>query len=222
MAAELTEWQLRELTHTCCFVLLAGCLQCRAHRGWKAVLELRRSREDHGECSKSATLQLKCSHSHSAPPQHIHQVHRDIVVSLPPPFQSEPFINLGYTSRCAIQGLALPYPTEAPPLPSAAGGSSFIAFDINAMDDTSGPSPARSLHVLTLQGHPEFDEEIVKLIIDARTEMGTIDGDLREQGLERAARAHDGRRLGAAVLTMLGVEPRRTESGTQGDGGVGV
>lgn len=154
--------------------------------------------------------------------QHIHQVHRDVVVEPPPDFQRTSFTNLGYTSRCAVQGLALRYPTDAPPLPSSAGGSSFIAFDVSAQDDTSGPSPSRSLHVLTLQGHPEFDEEIVKLIIDARTEMGTIDGELREQGLERAAKPHDGLRLGAAVLVMLGVEPRRTETGTQMDGGVGV
>lgn len=149
--------------------------------------------------------------------QHIHQAHRDIVVDVPPDFQDTHFWELGFTSRCGIQGLALPYPSAAPPLPSSAEGSSFIAYGIDARDGDHEPSPSRALHVLTLQGHPEFDEEIVKLMIDASTE---IDGELREDWRKTASRAHDGLRLGAEVLTMLGVEMVRTEDETQDDGDV--
>ncbi|PWN41926.1 class I glutamine amidotransferase-like protein [Ceraceosorus guamensis] len=152
----------------------------------------------------------------------IHQVHRDIVASAPPDFQGQTFENLGSTSRCSVQGLALRYPTDAPPLPSAVSSSDYIAFDISSVEDSSGPAPSRSLHILTLQGHPEFDAEIVETLIDARTEMGLIQGDLRREGLERAKREHDGARIGRAVLAMLGVEAKRTEEGTVGDGGVGV
>ncbi|CEH12496.1 Predicted glutamine synthetase [Ceraceosorus bombacis] len=152
----------------------------------------------------------------------IHQVHRDIVVCPPPDFQGQTFVNLGSTSRCSLQGLALRYPTDAPPLPSAVSASEYIAFDISSVQDSSGPAPSRSLHILTLQGHPEFDAEIVETLIDARTEMGLIQGDLRSEGLQRAKRQHDGARIGRAVLAMLGVEAKRTEEGTVGDGGVGV
>lgn len=140
----------------------------------------------------------------------------------PPDFQSQTFENLGSTSRCVVQGLALRYPTDAPPLPSAVSSSDYIAFDVSSLEDSSGPAASRSLHILTLQGHPEFDEEIVTTLIHARTEMGLIEGDVREEGLERAVRQHDGIKLGRAVLAMLGVEAKKTEEGTVGDGGVGV
>jgi GMP synthase-like glutamine amidotransferase len=155
--------------------------------------------------------------------QHIHQVHRDIVPELPPAFNGTDFLNIGSTARCEVQGLALPYPTDAPPLPSTAGGSAYIAFDVTGeATDSSGPAPARSLQVLTVQGHPEFDEEIVTTLIDARSEMGAISGPDRDEGLRRAPLPHDGKRIGAVILSMLGVEPKRTDEGTQADGGVGV
>lgn len=144
----------------------------------------------------------------------LQQVHRDIVLDVPPDFQGEDFILLGSTPRCKVQGLALKYPTEAPPLPSSAGTSSYMAFDISDHISSSGPVPARSLHILTTQGHPEFTTSIVELIMGVRSEMGVIQGELLEEGKERAPKPHDGLKVGAVMLSMLGYEEAKDESGT--------
>ncbi len=82
-----------------------------------------------------------------------------------------------------------------------------MAFDIEDIDTaSSGPNPLRSLHVLTFQGHPEFDREIVENIIEVRTQMGIVTGELRERSLENAKKPHDGLKLGRAILAMLGVK----------------
>ena len=112
----------------------------------------------------------------------IQQVHKDHVVDLPPDFQGESFENLASTDISPIQSLILKYPTEAPPLASTAQTSAYMAFDIEDSETaSSGPHPLRSLHVLTFQGHPEFDREIVENIIEVRTEMGIVTGQLRER-----------------------------------------
>lgn len=137
----------------------------------------------------------------------IQEVHRDVVTELPPDC-----INLASTKICQNQGFVKKFITPAPPLPSVAGTSAYMAFDVSDFQtDSSGPSPVRSAHVLTLQGHPEFDEEIVKALIGSRSEMGVISGTLKEEGLERYTKPHDGIHLGAVFLIMLGLEPRRTE-----------
>ncbi|KAL9932887.1 hypothetical protein V8E36_008142 [Tilletia maclaganii] len=142
----------------------------------------------------------------------LQQFHRD-TIEMPPDFEGTEWINLAYTPKTRHQAIGLCYPTEAPPLPSSAGTSSFIAFDLDDMTASSGPSPARALHVLGLQGHPEFNAGIVKAIAAVRTEMGVISEADKEEALERADRPHDGRRIGALILTMLGVEPAKDESG---------
>ena len=97
----------------------------------------------------------------------IHQVHRDVVTALP-----EDCLNLASTERTAFQGLARRYPTGAPPIPSVAGSSAYMAFDISDFQaDSSGPLPVRSAQILSVQGHPEFDEDIVTMIVDARAEV---------------------------------------------------
>lgn len=137
----------------------------------------------------------------------IQQVHRDAVTSLPPDC-----IDLASTERTPYQALAQKYPTPAPPLPSVAGTSAYMAFDVSDFQtDSSGPSPVRSAHVLTLQGHPEFDQEIVHTLIQARSEMGVVTGELKEEALQRYNKPHDGLHLGIVFLMMLGLEPLRTE-----------
>lgn len=144
----------------------------------------------------------------------IQQVHKDHVPELPPDFGGESFENLASTSISPIQSLILRYPTEAPPLASTAQTSAYMAFDIEDSETaSSGPNPLRSLHVLTFQGHPEFDREIVENIIEVRTEMGIVTGELRERSLENAKKPHDGLKLGRAILAMLGVEEARTDTG---------
>lgn len=100
----------------------------------------------------------------------IHQVHRDIVSKLPPGC-----INLASTSRTKHQAIVKKYITPAPPLPSIAGTSAYMAFDVSDFQtDSSGPMPIRSAQVFTVQGHPEFDEDIVKTLVDARTEVCSL------------------------------------------------
>ncbi|KAK0547018.1 hypothetical protein OC845_004305 [Tilletia horrida] len=143
----------------------------------------------------------------------LQQFHRDCI-DLPEPFEGTEFINLAYTDKTKCHAIGLPYITDSPPLPSAAGTSSFVAFDLeDGSGYSSGPSAARKLHVLGLQGHPEFNAGIVKAIAAVRTEMGVISAEDEEEALERAERPHDGRRVGALILTMLGIEAARDESG---------
>ncbi|KAN0061781.1 hypothetical protein ACQY0O_005774 [Thecaphora frezii] len=144
---------------------------------------------------------------------HIQQVHRDHVTSLPT-FQGQQFTNLASSDISKIQGTAYRYPTEAPPLASSAGTSAYLAFDISDEGtSSSGPSPPRSLHILTFQGHPEFDTEIVSLILKIRTELGIFSQDVAEHFLVNAQKQHDGLRLGRVIWAMLGVEEARTDEG---------
>ncbi|UZJ55045.1 hypothetical protein CBS101457_004365 [Exobasidium rhododendri] len=137
----------------------------------------------------------------------IHQVHRDIVTEVP-----EQCINLATTSKTSFQGLAVRYPTDAPPIPSTAGTSSYMAFDVSDFhSDSSGPLPVRSAQILSVQGHPEFDEGIVSTVVNVRTETGILTGSVSEEALRRAKLPHDGVRLGMNFLAMLGVEPRKTD-----------
>ncbi len=145
----------------------------------------------------------------------LQQVHRDEVAELPPPFEREEFLNLGFTERSPVQILALKYPTEAPPIPSTAGTSAFIPFDVSdSTISSSGASPLRALHILTTQGHPEFDAGIVELIMGVRSEMGVVEGELLKEGQERAPKPHDGLKVGAYFLAMLGYEEAKDEGGT--------
>ncbi|KAE8256449.1 hypothetical protein A4X13_0g2621 [Tilletia indica] len=142
----------------------------------------------------------------------VQQFHRD-TIELPPPFQGAEFLNFAYTDKTKHHAIGMCYPTEAPPLPSSVGTSAFVAFDMDDAAYSSGPHPARKLHVLGLQGHPEFDAGIVKTIAAVRTEMGVITPADMEEALERADRPHDGRRLGVLLLAMLGIEAAKDESG---------
>ena len=137
------------------------------------------------------------------------------MASVPPDFQGEEFLNLASTDRTEVQALALKYPTEAPPLPSTAGGSAYLAFDVSDHTlSSSGPAPARSLHILSTQGHPEFNQDIVEKIMSVRSEMGVVQGELLEEGRKRAPRPHDGLRVGAVFLAMLGFQAAKDEGGT--------
>lgn len=100
----------------------------------------------------------------------VHQVHRDIVTTLP-----KDCVNLASTEKTKVQAFIRRYPTEAPPLPSTAETSAYMAFDVSDFQtDSSGPLPVRSAQILTLQGHPEFDQDIVETVVKARTESVRI------------------------------------------------
>ncbi|PWN29906.1 hypothetical protein BDZ90DRAFT_673 [Jaminaea rosea] len=144
----------------------------------------------------------------------IQQVHKDHVTALPEDLNGTPFLNLCSTSATPIQSLCLRYPTDSPPMPSVAQTSQFIAFDTFTPPTSSGPSPPRGCQILTLQGHPEFDREIVELLIKGKaTAMGAVPAGMVEEALQRAAREDDAMKIGRRIWAMLGVEEGREEGG---------
>jgi GMP synthase-like glutamine amidotransferase len=56
---------------------------------------------------------------------------------------------------------------------------------------------------ITVQGHPEFDSEIVTEILHARADSGIIPADEVQEALARVSDHHDGVAVGAACLRFL-------------------
>ncbi|KAG8729494.1 hypothetical protein FRC12_020940 [Ceratobasidium sp. 428] len=109
----------------------------------------------------------------------IHQMHRDHVpaTSIPPDFEI-----IGATPACANQGMVLRYP------------------------ESSSLDGLRGVHVLTVQGHPEFHESIVSKVIDSRALSGVMSPAVVADGRERAVRPHDGIEVvGRVMWGVLGV-----------------
>jgi hypothetical protein len=67
--------------------------------------------------------------------------------------------------------------------------------------EPDGPIP--EIHILTLQGHPEFTTGIVKEIIRARRESGAMDKATAEHGWARADERNDGDRIGRVIWDVL-------------------
>ena len=60
---------------------------------------------------------------------------------------------------------------------------------------------------ITVQGHPEFTDDIIRDIVDVREERGIMDTETASDARERAKRAHDGTGIiGRAMWRILGVE----------------
>lgn len=56
---------------------------------------------------------------------------------------------------------------------------------------------------VTIQGHPEFTEDIVTEILQTRAELGVFDQAQAQEALGRAGNEHDGVVIGAAFLRFL-------------------
>jgi GMP synthase-like glutamine amidotransferase len=111
--------------------------------------------------------------------QDIQQMHRDHVPLVPPPLHL-----LGSTTITENQGMVL-FSDHNAPLPAP---------------DASIPP----IHILTLQGHPEFTAEIVKEIIKVRSESGAMDKETAENARLRADWHNDGAGLiGLAIWRVL-------------------
>lgn len=111
--------------------------------------------------------------------QDIQQMHRDHVPAVPLPLHL-----LGSTTITENQGMVLfsdpnsPFPTPGAPIPP--------------------------IHILTLQGHPEFTAEIVKEIIKVRSESGAMDKETAENAWLRADWNNDGvGAIGLAIWRVL-------------------
>ncbi|KAK6362854.1 hypothetical protein TWF730_000307 [Orbilia blumenaviensis] len=59
--------------------------------------------------------------------------------------------------------------------------------------------------VFTVQGHPEFDEEIIKELLNLRIKSGVISEDVGNDGIGRGGLPHDGGVVTVAFLKFLGV-----------------
>ncbi|CBF89987.1 hypothetical protein AN0200.2 [Aspergillus nidulans FGSC A4] len=56
---------------------------------------------------------------------------------------------------------------------------------------------------ITVQGHPEFKEDIVSEVVNLRAAAGVFDKGQAEDALERAGKPHDGIAIGVAFLKFL-------------------
>jgi len=57
--------------------------------------------------------------------------------------------------------------------------------------------------VVTVQGHPEFTEEIVREILEMRHEAGILTDEIYESGMDRVANEHDGVAIAKAFLGFM-------------------
>jgi len=57
--------------------------------------------------------------------------------------------------------------------------------------------------LITVQGHPEFNEEIVTEILDARHATGILDDETYKEALGRTSNPHDGLAVSKAFLRFL-------------------
>jgi hypothetical protein len=73
--------------------------------------------------------------------------------------------------------------------------------------DMSSPSSSLdNIHVLTVQGHPEFTKSISSMVIEARQRQGIIDETTAEDGRRRADWRNDGVAVfGQVFWKVLGV-----------------
>lgn len=56
---------------------------------------------------------------------------------------------------------------------------------------------------ITIQGHPEFTDEIVTEIIHSRAQLGILTKEEAQDALARVGNRHDGVAVGAAFLRFL-------------------
>jgi len=79
-----------------------------------------------------------------------------------------------------------------------AGAESLAETEICAMQGFLIPGK-----VITVQGHPEFTEPIVKEILDSRHDMGILSDEVYKDGVDRVADEHDGVAVAQAFLKFM-------------------
>lgn len=57
--------------------------------------------------------------------------------------------------------------------------------------------------VMTVQGHPEFTEEILVEILEVRHEQGVFGDEIYEEAMARVGRKHDGVLVGTRFIEFL-------------------
>ncbi|KAL7409180.1 class I glutamine amidotransferase-like protein [Mrakia frigida] len=115
------------------------------------------------------------------------QIHGDIV-----PYCPSTFTLLASSAISPVQAIASFYPGDAPPFTHSHG-------------HTLPEEPWRNVHIIAFQGHPEWHEDIIVPLIDNYEKDGTFDAEFAEAARQRARSPHDGIRVGAIILRILGV-----------------
>ena len=57
--------------------------------------------------------------------------------------------------------------------------------------------------LITVQGHPEFNGEIISELLERRHNQGIFTDDMYDEGMSRALLDHDGVKIAAAFLEFL-------------------
>lgn len=85
-----------------------------------------------------------------------------------------------------------------------------IVYEYPAGVEALGSSPTCSVQgmyargrLITVQGHPEFNQQIVSEILASRHERGIFDDAKFEDGMARVGKEHDGVTVGKAFLRFL-------------------
>ncbi|OCH88016.1 class I glutamine amidotransferase-like protein [Obba rivulosa] len=90
-------------------------------------------------------------------------------------------------------------------------GSTTVAPNQGMVEFYSGTDPSKAspkdVHVLTLQGHPEFTRRISEVIVDARASTGVLGKDVVEDFQRRADWRNDGVSvIGKMIWNVIGVD----------------
>lgn len=135
------------------------------------------------------------------------QVHQDIVTSLP-----ESTHNIGSSSKCEIQGWIKFRKSESIPALSAAGREHQRDVDFMGLDWNQSRN---RIHILTLQGHPEYHSQILIDLLNHRTQSATrfdlIDQSSYQTALDSLTRSHNpsdlhhGSLVASRMLEMLNI-----------------
>ena len=57
--------------------------------------------------------------------------------------------------------------------------------------------------LITVQGHPEFNGEVVSELLQRRHDQGIFNDEMYDEGMSRVQKQHDGTAVGAAFLRFL-------------------
>lgn len=101
------------------------------------------------------------------------------------------------------------HPASAPSLQQYKEGKHVEGDEANKIEPL-GHSPACEVQgmycknrLISVQGHPEFNQEIVTELLEARHEQGVFGDELYKDGMERVGNHHDGVVVAAAFLRFL-------------------
>ncbi|KAF7303763.1 Glutamine amidotransferase type-1 domain-containing protein [Mycena indigotica] len=109
---------------------------------------------------------------------YIQEMHQDVVSEMPPQFHL-----LGSTSVALNQGMVR-------------------LIDGASPSTTSGLS---NIHIFTVQGHPEFTQGLVNMLLEPRLKSGILSAEVVEDARRRAGWRNDGVTvIGKAILGVLG------------------